>query len=853
MQNIITYNVVPSLPDNLTKLKDLAFNLYWSWVDEIIQLFRRLDNNLWESTGHNPVLMLGNVSQRKLESLSSNSSFLAHLDRAWDSLDLYLHEETWYQRNYSDLKDFNIAYFSAEFGITESLPIYSGGLGMLAGDHLKAASDLGLPLIGVGILYQQGYFRQYLNIDGWQQESYPNNDFYNLPIKPVKDKNNEPVIISVDFPGRKVFVQVWLAEVGRIPLYLLDTNIPQNNRQDQDITDQLYGGDKETRVQQEIILGIGGIRALKAVGITPKVCHMNEGHSAFLGLERIRELVTEKKLKPNEAFVAMSPRNIFTTHTPVEAGIDQFPPELIEKYFSEYYKSLKIDSSEFYGLGRQNPMDNHENFNMAYLALTLSAYYNSVSRLHGEVSRIMWQKRWPELPVNEIPIAFVTNGVHSRSWISSDMKSLLMRYLGPGWREDPSDQSIWENVEQIPPEELWNTHERRRERLVAFARRKLKQQLIKRGASPHEIDIADEILNPNALTIGFARRFATYKRGNLILRNRDRLKKILTDKDCPVQFIFAGKAHPKDDAGKDIIRQLIHFSRDPEIRKRVVFLEDYDMVVARYMVQGVDVWLNTPRRPMEASGTSGMKAAANGVLNLSILDGWWIEGYEIDPNVGWAIGKGEDYSDYNYQDEVEANALYDLLEKDVIPLFYERGSDDLPRNWINKMKATFRRLAPVFNTNRMVQEYCEKCYIPAYKRSSRLTLNNFEGARKLAAWKKEVQLSWKDIKIEKVETDTSKELPIGNLLKVEAWIKLGVLKPKAVTVEIYYGNLDENRNIIDANTVKMNVEDEKNNIYHYLGNIACSNSGLHGFTIRILPYHEDLVNAYELHLIHWQK
>jgi glycogen phosphorylase len=852
MQNITSYTVIPALPEKLARLKDLSLNLYWSWVDEIIQLFRRLDVQLWESTGHNPVLMLGNVSQRKLETLATNGSFLAHLDRAWERLDSYLHEETWFGKNYGDLKDFNVAYFSAEFGITECLPIYSGGLGLLAGDHLKSASDLGLPLIGVGLLYQQGYFRQYLNIDGWQQESYPNNDFYNLPIKLVKNDKNEPLTIYVDFPGRKVYAQIWLAQVGRIPLYLLDTNIPLNNKQDQDITDQLYGGDSEIRIQQEIILGIGGVKALKALGITPKVCHMNEGHSAFLGLERIRELVSEKGLKPNEASVAMSPRNVFTTHTPVEAGIDQFHPNLVEKYFSEYYKSLKIEYSDLFGLGRQNPNDMTEPFNMAYLALTLSAYHNGVSRLHGEVSRNMWQKRWPQLPVSEVPINYVTNGVHSRSWISSDMKGLLYRYLGPTWREDPSDQSIWENVEQIPAEELWNTHERRRERLVAFARRRLKQQLIKRGASTHEIDLADEILNPSALTIGFARRFATYKRGNLILRDRERLKRLLMDNDNQLQFIIAGKAHPKDDAGKDIIRQIVHFSRDPEVRKRIVFIEDYDMVVARYMVQGVDVWLNNPRRPMEASGTSGMKAAANGVLNLSILDGWWIEGFEIDPNVGWAIGKGEDYTDFNYQDDVEANALYDLLEKEIIPLFYDRGSDNLPRGWINKMKCTLRRLAPIFNTNRMVQEYTEKCYLPSYNRSEKMTLNNFERARKLASWKNDVQKHWKDIKIEKVQCGNSKDLPIGKDLAVEAWINLGTLKPKAINVEIYFGVLDENRKIINGNTVKMEVEGNKDGVHHYIGNIECTNSGLHGFTIRILPFHEDLGNPYELHLIHWQ-
>lgn len=851
MPNIINFNVSPVLPEELAKLKELAYNLYWSWVDEIIQLFIRMDPALWEETGHNPVAMLGRLSQKQLEELAKNTSFVSHLERAYKRLQDYINGETLFQKKYGKVEYGTIAYFSAEFGVTEALPIYSGGLGILAGDHLKSASDLGLPLVGVGLLYQQGYFRQHLNLDGWQQEFYPDNDFYNLPIQLLKNSDHSPVTISVDFPGRKVSAQVWLAKAGRVLLYLLNTNIPQNNHADQHITDQLYGGDIETRIQQEIILGIGGIRALRAAGISPAVCHMNEGHAGFLALERIRELVTTKGLSYWEAHVAVRPGNVFTTHTPVEAGIDQFPPALMEKYFGNYSHELGIPLKDLLGLGRLNREDNNEMFNMAYLAFSLSSFHNGVSKLHGEVARKMWQKRWAALPFEEIPIDYVTNGVHYRTWISRDMKGLYNRYLGPAFREDPANPEIWQNIDQVPAEELWHTHERRRERLVAFARRRLKEQLRKRGASPHEIDQAEEILNPDALTIGFARRFATYKRGNLILRHKDRLKKLLTSKERPVQFVFAGKAHPKDGEGKDIIRQIIHFSRDPEIRNHMVFIEDYDLTVARYMVQGVDVWLNNPRRPLEASGTSGMKASCNGVLNLSCLDGWWDEAYADDPNIGWAIGKGEDYQDLSYQDEVEAHALYDLLEKEVIPLYYDRGQDGLPRGWIKKMKNSLKKLGPVFNTNRMVKEYTEKSYIPAYERFKKMGAENFERARKFAFWQGNLWKKWPGVNVLEVEADTSKELPVGSELKVQAVIRLGNLRPEDVTVEVFYGTLNTEREIARGSVVVMQPAGRNDGAFQYTGKIKCSDSGLQGFSIRIFPKHEDLVYPYETRLIYW--
>ncbi|MBX9690800.1 MAG: alpha-glucan family phosphorylase, partial [Cyanobacteria bacterium] len=608
-----------------------------------------------------------------------------------------------------------IAYFSAEFGLTESMPIYSGGLGILAGDHVKAASEQGLPFVGMGIVYQQGYFRQYLNRDGWQQERYPINDFYNMPIVPAKDANGEPIVVTVNFPGRPLYVKVWQAQVGRVPLYLLDTNIPENAPPDEDITDALYHGDKETRIQQEIVLGIGGVKALKALNIMPTVFHMNEGHSAFLALERVRMLMQEHNLSFWQAREVAAAGNIFTTHTAVPAGIDKFPPELIDKYLSDYYHAFGITRDEFLGLGRANVNDHYEPFSMANLAIKLSSRTNAVSKLHGDVSRKLFQDVWRDVPEKEVPITHVTNGIHAKSWISEEMADLFDRYLGPKWSEDVEGQNIWKRVAEIPDEELWRIQDRRRQRLVTFSRGRLRKQLEAKGALSNELKEASEILDPEALTIGFARRFATYKRATLLIRDIERLASILTNKDRPVQIILAGKAHPDDVPAKELIRQLVHFSRDEDVRRRFVFIEDYDMNVARWLLQGVDVWLNTPRRFLEACGTSGMKAAFNGAINFSILDGWWDEAYQ--PNVGWTLGRGEVYTDMDYQDDVESGALYDILEKEIVPMFYERDMDGLPRQWLSRMKSSMLHVCPLFNINRMLREYAMRAYFPASRRS----------------------------------------------------------------------------------------------------------------------------------------
>ncbi len=853
MKKIQEYSVVPSLPAKLARLREIARNLYWSWDQDSIELFRRMDPQLWETTRHNPVMMLQTIDQQALEQLADDDGFISLLDQVSETLNKYVNDKkTWFSREYPDAADkFKVAYFSAEFGITECLPVYSGGLGILAGDHVKSASDLGVPLVGVGLMYQHGYFRQYLNIDGYQQEAYYDNDPFKMPLHLQREPDNGTRKIAVDFPGRQVIARIWHARVGRVNLYLLDTNLPENSPNDRAITYQLYGGDKEMRIQQEIMIGIGGVQALAAMEIEPCTIHMNEGHAAFSGIGRILRLIEEKGLTFEEALTVVRSGGIFTTHTPVPAGIDIFESTLVDRYFSHLYSRLGLDRKKFLALGRRNQDNDLEPFNMSFLAMRLSAHYNGVSRLHGSVSRSMWRANWPEVPVDDIPISHVTNGIHIASWISRETAELYDRYLGHRWRDDPTAKDAWERMDSLPDEALWRTHELRRERLVSFARRRLKKQLIERGSTSQDIERSDRALDPNALTIGFARRFATYKRATLLLRDVDRLKKMLTDEQRPVQFLFAGKAHPRDEEGKSLIRQLVHFARDLDMGRRVVFLENYDMIVSRYMVQGVDVWLNTPRRPMEASGTSGMKVVPNGGLNLSVLDGWWVEGYEIDQNSGWAIGRGEEYDDLALQDQVEANALYNQLENDVIPLFYDRGTDGLPRRWIEKMKDSISKLSPMYNTHRMVQEYVSRFYMNAAKNCTGLREGDYKEARDFAAWKEKMLGNWQGVSIDEVSADTTTDFVVGQQLEVTATLKLGALSAGNLAVEVYYGPLDARRNITGSSTALMEPGKENGGVTTFSGKVPCNHSGQHGYTIRVLPRHEHLVNPYELGLILW--
>jgi len=852
MKAISMFRVRPSLPETLWPLLRLANNLRWSWDHAVLELFRRLDRDLWVECGHNPVLLLGRVDQNTLESAARDESFLAHLKGVDDHLDTYLRAEgSWYRRKYKDSTNLLAAYFSAEFGITECLSIFAGGLGVLAGDHLKASSDLGLPLTGVGLLYQQGYFRQHLNAGGWQQEAMEDNDFHTLPIERVPN-----ITVRVELPNGNVAAQVWKANVGRLQLYLLDANIPENRPEDRRITYQLYGGDKEMRIKQEMLLGIGGYRALEALGIHPTVYHMNEGHSAFLGLERILRLMETRQLSFREARLLASASLVFTTHTPVGAGHDYFPPGLVDHYFSEWRRRLGISSAEFLALGRQDARNDAEEFCMTILALRLASARNAVSELHGVVSRQMWSRMWPGLPEREVPIGHVTNGVHYRSWVSNEMNQLYDRYLGPKWREEPADVRLWHRVQSIPAVELWRTHERRRERLVAYARRQLRVQLAARGAASSEIQEADEVLSPDALTIGFGRRFATYKRATLLLRDPQRLEKLLNHPEHPVQVIYAGKAHPHDDAGKHFIQAVIELAKRPEFRKKIVFLEDYGMATARYMVQGCDIWLNTPLRPMEASGTSGMKAQANGVLNVSTLDGWWDEAWRTygggQGDIGWAIGNAETYSGQAVQDQVEAEALYGLLEREIVPLFYLRKADGLPVDWVGKMKISMGRLCSQFNMHRAVMQYAEEYYAQAHHRYETLSAEDGAQTKHLAAWLKRVEEAWPGVCVEEVR-ETESEVDLGAEMDVSARVHLAPLGPDDVAVQVLVGRVDANGEITEPLMTPMAALDGSDSgSYVFKATLRpASQSGLHGYAIRVLPKAQETMGASLPGLILW--
>ncbi len=847
---IRSFEVVPALPEPLKPLLDIANNLWWSWHPEAVELFVRLDRRLWASTHHNPVKLLGMVSQQTLDQFARDEGFLNSMQRVVDGLRDHMTRTPWLDTTEHAPGEWTVAYFCAEFGLTECLQIYSGGLGCLAGDHLKSAAEVGIPLIAVGLLYRHGYFQQYLNADGWQQESIPDLDFSNLMTQPVPGKEGGQLKIIVELPGRKVTCAVWKVMVGRISLYLLDTNVPENNEEDRGITGQLYGGDMETRIKQEIVLGVGGVRALEAIGVRPDVCHMNEGHSAFLALERIRNLIAEHDLSFDEARQQAAASHVFTTHTPVPAGIDRFPKEMIERYFRDYVASIRLDMEGMLALGRENVYNQDEAFSMAVLALRLSESANGVSQLHGVVARDMWRSMWPQMPSEEVPIAHVTNGVHARSWLSAEMIYMLDRYLGARWQSDPVDHEVWKNIDEVPDEELWRVHERRRQRLIVWGRRQLKKQLEARGTNAQQVREACDSLDPAALTIGFARRFATYKRGNLFMRDTQRLLEMLNNTDRPIQFLIAGKSHPADGGGKDLIRQIVHFAREAGHHK-VVFLENYDIHVARYLVQGADVWLNNPRRGMEASGTSGMKAALNGVLNCSILDGWWDEAYES--GLGWAIGHREMYPNPDVADDLESRALYDLLEKEIIPMFYDRDELGVPRQWVTMMKKCIAVLAPRFNTNRMVQEYTQQLYLPALHRARAMAAEGLKGSVRFAHLKDRLRTAWGGLGIEEVTAPVSGPVGVHESVRIAAVVQLGGLDPEEVKVQVYAGCIDNDGNLTDGRADDMAYAESLGDGRHrFTGVISAGNSGRHGFAIRIVPGGAMFDGVTEPGLIHWE-
>jgi starch phosphorylase len=847
------FTVVPRLPASLERIREIAYNLWWAWAPVAQELFVRIDPDLWESVHGNPIELLAQVDQARLDELAVDDAFTGHLDAVWQTLQRYMQREGWFSKTFPDAAGARIAYFSMEYGIHECLPVYSGGLGVLAGDHLKTASDLGLPLVGVGLAYAEGYFRQVLNSDGWQGERYPVNDWHRLPVLPVLDGAGKRLVIRVQYPHGAVLAQLWRVQVGRVPLLLLDANVEENAPTDRTITGPLYGGDQEFRVRQEIMLGIGGIHALEAMGLSPTVCHMNEGHSAFLTIERIRRTMRERGVSFAVAAEANSAGSIFTTHTPVPAGNDAFDPRLVLRYLEPYRASLGISEDELLALGRVDPRDQAAPFSMPVLAMRAADHYNGVSALHGEVSRKMWSGLWPDLPVHEIPIDFITNGVHMPSWVATEMGDLFTRYLGSRWAEHCDDPELWARAQEIPDAELWHVHEHRRHRLVQHARRWLRGAAERRGAGNDELKVCDEVLDPQALTIGFARRFATYKRATLLFSDMVRVKKLLGDTDRPVQLVFAGKAHPQDKGGKELIRSLIHASRDIGLSGRVVFIEDYDMRIARALVSGVDVWLNTPRRPLEASGTSGMKAAANGGINVSVLDGWFAEAWAAHGSaVGWAIGRGEEYPDAS-GDAREAELLYDVLEHEVVPLFYARdGMGRLPRGWIQRMKNAMTKLVPSFNTSRMVREYATRFYVPAIKLTHKLAEGDLAAAKALTAWKDRVRDAWQSVTVKDVRLESPDEVAVGESVRVSATVQLGPLAPDDVAVELYHGPTNGGHELGTGRIVRMRpIQRVADGAWQFAGEITTHQTGAHAFAARVVPYNDAMTHPYETSLIRW--
>jgi starch phosphorylase len=850
MFTVREYTVLPTLPESLNPLRTLAMNLWWAWNTEAQELFRRLDPALWRRLEQNPIKLLNTINQNRLREAAADDAFLAHLERVQDMLEYDMTSKTWFEDRYPELKDKRIAYISAEFGVHECLPQYSGGLGILAGDLLKSASDLGVPVVGVSLLYRYGYFHQHLSNDGWQFEEYPPLDLPNMPISLLYEEDGQPRKVTIDVEERQVKAQIWQLQVGRVPLYLLDTYLPENKPEDREITGKLYGGDQEMRIRQEIVLGIGGLRALEAVGCRPDILHMNEGHCAFAAIERLRRLVEEGGLSLAEAKEAVTAGTLFTTHTPVPAGIDVFPPDLVAKCLRGMAKRIGISREGLLALGQYDPSRESEPFSMAIVALRLSSGCNGVSKLHGSVARRMWHPLWKNLPREEVPITSITNGVHIRTWQSREMARLFERYLGPDWSRNPYDEQVWSRVDEIPDAELWQAHERLRERLVVRLRERLKKQLERRGAPPSEIAAADGVLNPEALTIGFARRFATYKRATLFLEDPQRMSVLLSNNSRPVQMVFAGKAHPRDEVGKEFIKNIVQFARKLNVRNRLVFLEDYSMGVARELIQGVDVWLNNPIKLLEASGTSGMKTAPNGGINLSILDGWWPEAY--DGTNGWAIGGTRVYENNEYQDRVDSESIYELLEREIIPLFYERGADGLPSGWVKRMKASMRTCSSMFSANRMVREYTDRLYVPTIRRAGRLAEHDFSVGRSLAAWKAALKDRWPQIRIEEVSRLDDGPQSVGGTLEVTARVHLGEVLPQDVQVEVYHGLMDGVSEIVNGGVTPMQPEGEPvNGVYTYKGAIPCSAAGRHGFAVRVVPNHPDIVSKHSVGLIQW--
>jgi glycogen phosphorylase len=849
MPNFHSYNVVPILPPALEPLREMSFNVWWTWEPSARRLFRHLDVELWNRTNHNPIRMLQLSRQARLEELATDKEFLRELKQVHDAFTKYLARKDTYGKTGAGAPlSKPVAYFSAEFGFHESIPNYSGGLGILSGDHCKSASDLDLNFLAIGLLYRHGYFRQEIDKEGVQHAISLNQNFHHLPVRDVR-RDDRALLISVRILDRSVFAKIWQLRVGRVNLYLLDTDVAENSAEDRLITAELYGGDLEMRMRQEIVLGVGGVQVLHALGIEPEVFHLNEGHSAFLALERIRRLVLENKLDFYSALQVAAAANVFTTHTPVPAGNDSFPREMMRKYFGDFAAQVGLPFDEFFSFG-QTRLNTTDPFSMTILALRMSRHSNGVSELHGKVSRGLWKDVWLGVPEHEVPITHVTNGIHTKTWMAPEFSALYEKYLG-NWEENLTDEDFWRRVMDIPDPVLWDTHLKLKTRLVQFVRERVRTQRERVGESPESIRRANRLLDPEILSIGFARRFATYKRGALLFTDKERLQRLLNDSTRPVQFIFAGKSHPRDEGGKALIQEVYKFSRETGLENRIVFVEDYDTYIARRLVQGVDLWLNNPLRPLEASGTSGMKTPPNGGLNLSVLDGWWREGF--NGNNGWAIGAEVNSGTVDFQNEVDASSLYQLLENQIIPLYYAKPDGKLPLAWLQLMRESIRSVTPVFNTHRMVKEYTERLYLPAAQAHREFSENGCAAAAELSQWKTRMRKDWPQVRVEKVSVGNAdrQNIPVGESLELSARVQLGEVNPQHVRVEAYHGE-NENGGIKNpAITALDQASRNGDGSYIYRGSVPASESGAYGFSIRVIPTHPHLQQDHELRLITW--
>ncbi len=836
MSRFQTFQVYPNVPSSLSFLEKLARNLWWCWNTEAMALFRRIDPVLWDKCQENPIAFSTRISQARLEQLASDETFLAHLERVKSLFEIEVELPT--ERSLTRYrKDTLIAYLSMEFGIHESLPLFAGGLGVLAGDHLKAASDMGVPLVGVGLLFRRGYFHQFLDQNGWQQENYPETDLFILPLNRARGDDGQEVTVEIEGPEGTIHAAVWRVDVGRVQLYLLDTNVPENSPPLREITDRLYAGEAVRRLAQEVLLGIGGLKALAALGLKPTTVHLNEGHCAFAGIEWLAQVMETHGVDLATALEIIPRSTVFTTHTPVAAGHDEFPPDLVRPYLLPFEKRLKTPVDEILSWGQAAP---HSPLSMFVLGMRNTMYCNGVSELHGATARRMWTHIWPGRPENEVPIGHVTNGVHIASWISVDNARLFERYLGPDWYLHSSAPETFNRIDQIYNEELWRAHEMARSRLIRTCRRLMVRQYSQRNAPKAAMQEAEAVLDQEILTIGFARRFATYKRATLLLQEPDRLEALITSQTRPIQLLFAGKAHPRDNEGKALIQRIVQFAQRPRIRHRVVFIEDYDIYLARHLVQGCDIWLNTPRRPYEACGTSGMKAAANGVLNLSILDGWWCEGFRDDR--GWRIGSGETYEDESYQDLVEGQALYNILENDVIPTFYERRNGDVPSRWIAMMKASMKMAISGFCAHRMLAQYDTRFYEPSVQNHHQLLADGAVRARELHQQRQRLMKEWHAVTVSQPESSSAGPFRVGDQLEVSTTVNLGSLRPEEVDVEVYYGVIKSLETLAASHVAPMEVAGQLDGGRHrYTCAIRCGSAGRYGFTARVVPRGDELL------------